>query len=655
MTISLMRFGALIRRLLRNDAGNTLIITAFLLFPMIAMIGSGIDMSRAYMVKTRLQAACDSGVLAGRRAMSDGDYSTAAEAKANTMFNFNFPAEDLAVDAVVFDTQAGDGGQVVGTATGTLPTLVMHMFNFEDFDLAVDCSAELQIANADIMFVLDTTGSMLDCADGSACNGNASSKIQGLRDAVIDFHETISEAVTADADTRIRYGFVPYSSATNVSGLMASNLFPTSYLANNQAYQTRLALYDTPIYTVTSTTNVGAATKQAYNNGNTSITAGQCTAYATNNYPSSGNNPVIISGSKPGTVRERTYSNPEHGYSGAPDSSGNSRSCRRTYQDRDVTYASGGFSHTGWRFIQDTLSISDLKDGTATIATGTAGTVTTAGYYDPVELLTAPGAAGIIQTTSTWGGCIEERATVNQLDMSPVPVGATDLDINSAPNSEATRWKPIWDDVAYYRGTSYPTVRNTTGTSSPYNSFDANCPSPMREFVTVDTTSVIPPSWLTTYLTNLVAVGNTYHDIGMIWGGRLGSPRGIMAANVENGEVDSVSRHVIFMTDGQMAPSRQTYSSYGFELHDNRVAPSGTSNSSSTPLIPYHNARFLAACDAVKAEGYTVWVVGFGTTLTTELTQCSSDGRAYYASNTAALLTAFTFIASQIADLRLNQ
>jgi len=147
---------------LRDDrSGNVLAITAASLIPMMALIGGGVDVSRAYMARTQLQSACDAGVLAGRRAMSKtGDYGNSEKAKANTMFTFNFNPSTFDATNVSYVTEDNDDGQVLGTATATVPTLVMKLFAKRTIDLSVDCMAELQIGNADIMFVLDTTGSM---------------------------------------------------------------------------------------------------------------------------------------------------------------------------------------------------------------------------------------------------------------------------------------------------------------------------------------------------------------------------------------------------------------------------------------------------------------------------------------------------------------
>lgn len=232
--------------------------------------------------------------------------------------------------------------------------------------------------------------------------------------------------------------------------------------------------------------------------------------------------------------------------------------------------------------------------------------------------------------------------------MNPVPSGATDLDINSAPHSDDTRWKPYFSNDVFFRNNYLDGVNSTTTLSStnPY------CPAPMRMYEEVDLTPNVIPGWLNTYLDELVPVGGTYHDIGMIWGARLGSPNGIFSSIVDDVPERPVSRHIIFMTDGEMAPETNFYSAYGMELYDNRVAPRGTNR---TGLIPYHNSRFVAACDAAKNEGYTVWVIGFGSSLTDQMRDCASGHRAYFSNDNAELSATFRFIASQVADLRLGQ
>lgn len=56
-----------LRDLMRDNGGNALIILAFSVVPLLALVGSSIDMGRAYLVESRLQQACDAGVLGARK------------------------------------------------------------------------------------------------------------------------------------------------------------------------------------------------------------------------------------------------------------------------------------------------------------------------------------------------------------------------------------------------------------------------------------------------------------------------------------------------------------------------------------------------------------------------------------------------------------
>ena len=613
--------------------------TAVAMIPMLAMVGGGIDMGRAYMARTQLQSACDAGVLAGRRAMSgSGTYGDADKAKARAMFDANFAAHAVEASGVAFETRANDEGQVEGEASAIVPTAVMYIFGKKDFDLKTDCMAELQIANADIMFVLDTTGSM------------GGTRIAGLRDAVRDFHRTLNEAIK-DENTRIRYGFVPYSMTVNAGELVSSGAMPTSYFRDSAPYETREAQFNTPVYVPDASVNAGTT----YETYPYTLSSSDCSNYGINRYPGYGSNPAS-SGSPPGKVTQRTYS--FQSWSG----SGSRRTCTRRVDAIETSYKTK-YAFTNWRYKQSTLDTSAFKTGAAvqigtSVVTASSGSVIDpahhsyadqAGYYDMVSLAKKNGSMlhNIGLTNSVWNGCLEERDTVDASDWDPIPDGALDLDLDLAPDSDESRWRPLWNDLVYLR--NYYTYEDTTYDRSPAYSV---CPSPMKLFTEVEMSSDPNdvPAWLESYLSGLVATGNTYHDIGMIWGGRLSSPRGIFAANV-NKDDKAVTRHLLFMTDGRMEPYIWGNDAYGIEILSNRVAPRGSGTSD---LTQRHTARFLATCEAIKDQGITVWVIAFGTSLTSDMVTCSSDGRAYQSSDTSALRERFKFIASQVANLRLG-
>jgi len=616
-------------------------IAAAAIFLLLAAVGGGVDMSRAYMTRTNLQSACDAGVLAGRKALSkSGEYADVEKGKADKMFNFNMKADATDASDVAFSSQANEDGSVSGTASATMPTVIMHMFNFKDFHLAVECSAELQMASADIIFVLDNTLSMNCRATDNNCQsasseytsgGKKASRLEALRDAVEDFHLTLSKSVTDHDDTVIRYAFVPYSATVNISGLLSSGDFDPAWLASEAEYRTRVAKFDenTMDWSIEKSTNltdpeIAETTKKSRSS---------CQDWA--------NREEIISGTKPQTSTLWVYKFESY--------NSNSDKCTSAKTKVERVYSqTPHYKFTGWANEKATIPTADIISGEAKLVTGLrndAGNPATSpdwGRFDPYTLASKTGIDGITNTEdSVWGGCIEERYTVHDEDMDPVPDDTWDLNINDAPTvgtSEAarrTQWKPYWPDVVFRSGSSH------LGTHCP--------PTPIALFQTVETTEAAVPDWLHTYLINMKAEGWTYHDIGMIWAARIGSTRGMFKDNVIQENRPSVSRHVIFMTDGIMNPGADQYSAYGVESLDRRVAPSGAN------LKTYHNNRFLAACAAAEREGYTVWVIAFGKDITVEMKNCSTADRWYHAEDTTGLSNAFKYIAGQVADLRINK
>src|SRR5665213_774027 len=242
-------------RLKHDQRGNTLALMAAALIPLIAMVGSAVDISRAYLVKTRLQQACDAGVLAARRTMTGQSVAndTNARTQATNFFNSNLKngAYGATVTSItvsdVNDSNGNPDGIVDGTASAAVPTTLMRIFGKTTLTMTANCEAQLQVANNDVMFVLDTTGSM-NCAAAdttSICSDNglvekSNARIKALRTAVVGFYNTLSSATTAGSQLRI--GFVPYSITTNVGALL-----PASDIGDSWTYQSRVANFNTAV------------------------------------------------------------------------------------------------------------------------------------------------------------------------------------------------------------------------------------------------------------------------------------------------------------------------------------------------------------------------------------------------------------------------
>ena len=641
--------GGWMRRLARDRAGNTLALMAAVTIPLAALTGSAVDMARLYVVKVRLQQACDAGALAGRKFMTDSNSSVldaAAATQARTFFANNFssgymgtPAFDANTNPYPFTPSKTSDNQVAGTATVAVPMTLMKMFGTASETLTVNCQARYDVADTDVIFVLDTTGSMAclpqdsDTAcsnyvgaagnntytrpsDSSAVYGYAGttgysvpeksgSRIEALRQAVLGFFDTF--ATNADPSTHVRYGFVTYTSAVNVGGALRA--INPSYIVGGGGsgtanYQSRQVTADYTISSSNQTVSMNQATCQAQAPVRTPAAALTYTSSSTATYVS-------------------------YSYSGS--------TCTKTTSTLGPRYTYGQY---GWD-----------------VAQYVAGNAVT----DPTR---------VDGSTTRWIGCVEERIDASSAGQSSFSVGSLPADINPdlVPTNDATRWRPMWPDVEYGRNLNYsgswgyyydPGSMTTNGDSGTYWSYGDDtpmkqgysvCGKPARRLTVMGRSDVY--NYL--YANDFVPVGGTYHDTGMIWGTRMLSPTGLFAADTAAwAGRNAPNRVIVFLTDGDMAPSLRSYSMYGVESMDRRVT-GGTGQYGN--IVALHNARFLAACSAAKARNISVWTVEIDTAASSTMKSCaSSTSQALYSTSGTGLSDAFKSIAQQIARLRISQ
>lgn len=663
-------------RLLRDTRGNALVLMTAALIPLAGMVGGGIDVSRMYILKTRLQHACDAGALAGRKAMGGGTWSynnNYAEAQANQFFDGNFnPGMFSSTTPVRQFTEAA--GKVTGTASATIPMTLMRIFGKTDETLAVTCDAEMRLPNTDVMFVLDTTGSMADIPAGDTMTKMASLKV-----AVKCFYEIVARLDTDATCTtgtpsggtgnqvQIRFGFVPYATNVNVGRLLKPEWFVDSW-----SYQTREAQYTNqtntsstgPSVTRTDFVNqnpLGYYDYQGLGFGTTSACANYAVPPQTAFEGIYGEGPQVertTTGGNPETITWATY---QYGrvyvYKTRRTSGGYCwlqrqeirGDLRRQYSQTDSTTTSTVFN--GWRYAKLPVNVGLLKNGTA--------------WHDSFQWpIGGNGAAATI----AWKGCIEERDTVSQTSYAPIPSGAKDLDIDLLPDGAATRWKPALPDLLYARGSfvgwddwtfQYGPVTRSASDSDYARPYSAFCPQAARKLASYGAGSDFD-----SYVNSLYPEGNTYHDIGLLWGARLMSPTGIFGSeNAKTATGGDIERHMIFMTDGDACAQSYDYTAYGYNWWDRRqtpagAAPTGGCTSNSFTLVEQVNRRTEALCSAIKNKNITLWVVAFGALAPetiTRLTGCASSGKYFTANNAAELQQTFKSIADQISQLRLTR
>lgn len=640
-----------LRSLARDVRGNTLAMMAMFLIPLSGLVGSAVDMSRLYVVKARLQQACDAGALAGRKFMIDPgptlDSNAVTQAQAFFANNFkkDVPANGtlgfMNTSAVTFTPTRTSDNQVAGTASASVPMTITKMFGTNAITLNVSCQARFDVADTDIMFVLDTTGSMscLPADSDTTCNNYAGSaakvpytrpsgsgvpgyagttgvgttektgsRISALRAAVLNFYDTF--AANADPSTKVRYGFVTYTSSVNVGQAILDK--SASYLvggsgSETQSYQSRSVLADYVISTTTTNTNNGRSSANCNRSVRTPTAA-------------------------------KTYSSPS-GQATLDYDSWNSS----TSKCESKTQTLG----PQWEYKSVAFDVNPLVAG---------NTIT-----DPSK---------VRGQTTQWLGCVE----------TPVDnPGATSFSTNSLPAelnpdlfpTGTKRWWPHMQDFTYARG-STPDTSNGDDTQNNANyGVDSNPSSVtsgypntyMRDLGRISCgkpakrLGVMTRAEISAYVNaaDFVPMGGTYHDTGMIWGTRLIAPDGPWGADTAAWPNRlTPNRVIIFLTDGDMAPTNTNYSMYGVEGYDKRVSNSGSS--SSATLTSLHNARFLAICSAAKARNIDVWTVSIDAAANAQLTACATTTtQALASADGTGLSTAFASIAKRLAMLRLTR
>ncbi|MBX7481076.1 TadE/TadG family protein [Qipengyuania sp. 6D47A] len=659
----------LFARLLNDNKGNVLPIVGAALVPLLMMIGSGVDLSRAYMAKSKMQSACDAASLAARRVMKSDTLNDEVTKTGKEFFNFNYPQGYYGASTFEPVVSKPAAGVIRVNASTTVPTTIMRIFGFATLPVAVNCDAELNFVNTDIVLVLDVTGSMAQNVDGAP-------KIDALRDAVMALYDELApiQAQLAAQGLRLRYGIVPYSSTVNVGRLIYGQ--NANYMRSSTSVPSRVANFNN--YAVQNRTN-GPGSWEVYGGG--SLTNGQCQTYVTADpVPGGGPPPTATTAIKyQGTASSEGYVQSQNwGYSGASDTSGSGRSCRRWRFVETTTYDANRRQFSNWTYQHVSYDVSNYmkpvsssipSQGKITYAKDATGTIPAPNKTLYINNMPSSVTGGSSEV-ATWNGCIEERDTVTTIDGGAsytIPSGAHDLDINLIPNSDATRWRPMMPDLIYARNAGNspvtPSETDVPATSTagwiknntPESGYWA-CPTEARRLAVWDRTA------LDTYVKSLQTVGGTYHDIGMIWGARFISRGGIFGDSCDVFNGMPCNRHIIFMTDGAQTAYCNVYGAYGVEANDMRVkgATNCTSdsqtNSVTAQLVARHEQRFRMACNEAKNTDTSVWVIGFDTALSANLTGCASTQRqADTVANRAALIAKFREIGNQIGALRLTQ
>ena len=317
------------------------------------------------------------------------------------------------------------------------------------------------------------------------------------------------------------------------------------------------------------------------------------------------------------------------------------------YKDYVIDWCVPNGNSAGWRYEALTMDVSALNgsSGDAPILDRKAGlSAETRAESDPIGLI------------SQFRGCIMERETYEIGDYANVDLArALDLDIDRVPDpsNPATQWRPLFSEIHLTKTKKARKIDDLDTLIRDREEYLAgsqllarpSCPTQARKLAPMTAGQVAA------YANSLQPVGNTYHDIGKIWGGRLLSPTGLFASENADQPGQPTSRHMIFLTDGETATAPYNYGTYGLEMVEERR----WRTRSRTTLNQTVERRFAFACEEVKKKNITVWVISFGTAANPVMQACAGPNRYFVADDARQLEDAFATIEKRMGDLRVTR
>lgn len=209
--------------LLRRRGGGVAILAGFAAMPLLVMAGVAIDLTRLYILHSRLVTATDAAALAGARAINDADRDT----QIRRWFWANFTREApnrqtgfMGATVTAFTIAVEDSNRVVRVrATAAVPTTVLRLIGQENLVARADQAARRQDRGMELALVLDVTGSM------------AGSPMTTLRDAATEMVNILYGPNLVVPNLWV--SVVPYTSMVNIGRARTGWLVPGSLIASD--------------------------------------------------------------------------------------------------------------------------------------------------------------------------------------------------------------------------------------------------------------------------------------------------------------------------------------------------------------------------------------------------------------------------------------
>jgi Flp pilus assembly protein TadG/multimeric flavodoxin WrbA len=198
------QMGKRLKAFVTETRGNVALIVALLGVIIVCLIGGAIDYAHAYSLRSRLQDACDAGVLAA--AIDPSKTEADMQIIADKAFDENMldiiygtPTRKLT------KTTDAKGNTILQyTAASQIPTQFLGLIGIDYIGLTTLSKSDATIRNTEIAFVLDSTGSM-----------SASSKMVNLKSSVDTMLASLLDGSGANS-SNTKVAVVPFDTQVRI-------------------------------------------------------------------------------------------------------------------------------------------------------------------------------------------------------------------------------------------------------------------------------------------------------------------------------------------------------------------------------------------------------------------------------------------------------
>jgi Flp pilus assembly protein TadG len=198
-----------IRRFLGSRDGNVAMMFAGCLVPLLIAIGAAVDYARLADARELMQHSLDATVLA-LSSEAPKLNATQLNARANQIFNVNFPAgraDNVSVSATFTQT---NGAVIAASASGTVPMTFLSLAHISSKTLEVQSKSAWSSKRLRVALALDNTGSMAKLGKMDALKTATKNLINKLKGASTTAGDVYISIVPFNKDVNIGTGLSSY-------------------------------------------------------------------------------------------------------------------------------------------------------------------------------------------------------------------------------------------------------------------------------------------------------------------------------------------------------------------------------------------------------------------------------------------------------------